>query len=761
MAYNQRRRDFLHVSTSALGLCAFGAGRLGALEELPSQDRHVRGVCEMCSSRCPMEAHVVDGKVRFIEGNHYDALQGSALCARGVAGISQLYDKERLVKPLIRVGERGENRWREASYEEAFEFVSHAMNGIKKRYGAQSVIFSAKNGEHFDQMRYFASAFGSPNTFSHWSSCPIAIETAMHHTFGMKMHRDMEHAQYILNFGHNLFEGIDIALTKPLAALAADAGRKLVVLDPRFSVIAAKADEWYPIAPGSDLAFVLALIHVWIRDEKYDKAFVKAFSVGFEHLVNSTKETTPQWQKSFTGIDTEVVERIANELWRAAPKCIIDWGHKSTTTKAEYQRSRAIMIANVLMGNVEKEGGIFFAKEAKWINAFVGKKVVPEVQTRPFSFQKVPVSRLDKVGTEDKYRFVPHAHGILQAIPQAILEQHPYPIKGWVLSRHNPLVTVANPQKMKQAMAALELIVVNDIYMSETAMMADVVFPEATYLERESGIFNTSLKRPSYSMRNGSVEPIGGTMGVIELFAKLALHVGCYAPYTWKNASEYRLAQTQGDYKLISELSFKGVYTAPIPPLLCLEKTYVENFIEKFPHLVQKKDVQGFFSSPLHQFKTPSGKIEIFSQTIEDVLAEYGVPRAVDMDVRQGYPYVFSSGKTALHTNGHTHNVPALKMMMSENPVWMHPQTAKEHGLKQGDFCYLKNSVDTLKTKVFITEGIRPDTLFAYMGFGRETSNSGKEKGINPSKLLSLEIAPVCGSMITNIGVYILKEKDA
>lgn len=149
--------------------------------------------------------------------------------------------------------------------------------------------------------------------FSHWSSCPIAIESAFEHTFGERLHRDFENANYILNFGHNLFEGLDIPLTKAMAHFSANPSKKLVVLDPRFSVIASKANEWHQIKAGSDLAFVLALLHVWIRDGKYDKKFIEQYTLGFDTLVDSVKETTPQWQQSLTGIDAKVVERIAAE----------------------------------------------------------------------------------------------------------------------------------------------------------------------------------------------------------------------------------------------------------------------------------------------------------------------------------------------------------------------------------------------------------------------------------------------------------------
>ena len=761
MAYRHTRRDFLKTLSLGMTGIASAPSYLGALssQTFKGLDKWVYTVCEMCSSRCLMKARIIDGHhIICLQGNEYASFMGNSLCARGIAGASQLQDKDRLIKPLIRVGKRGENRWKEVSYDEAIEYVALKMNELKAKYGASSILFSSKTGESFEHLRHLAYAFGSPNTFSHWSSCPIAIKTASKHTFGEELNRDYAHADYILNFGHNLFEGIDTPLTKALAQFAANPAKKLVVLEPRFSILAAKAKEWYPIKPGTDLAFVLALLHVWIRDKKYNQAFVEAFTIGFSYLEDALKSTTPKWQEKLTGIDAQVVERIADEIYQASPKCIIDWGHKSTTTPAEYQRTRAILIANVLMGNIEQTGGIYFAKEAEWINALVQKEVALTLES-PFEITKPSVSRIDGAGEKGKHCFVSSKHGILQAIPEAILSQKPYPIKGWVMTRHNPLITVANPKKMQEAMEALELIVVNDIYLSESAMMADVVFPDSTYLEKDEAIVEISDKSPMYTMRNKVLEPIGDTMSYVALFRALALKLHCDQGYKWKGIDDYRLVQTKANQKALEELISKGIYKEAIPELLCLDKAMVDRFVEKFPHLSSLKDAHGLLSGVLKNLKTPSGKIEIFSKQVESIFEDYGVPRAVDMDVAQGYPYTLISGKSAIHTNGHTQNVPYLHMLMPENPLWIHPSTAKAHGLKEGDWCTISNDVDTIKTKVFITEGIRPDTLFSYMGFGRKSPRLGlaNEKGMNPSSVLPLSIAPICGTMITNCGVRIAK----
>lgn len=758
------RRDFLKISSVSTAVAgATGTlGTLGTMGTLSAQNtisgtKTVPSICEMCSTRCHIEGRVENGKLEFIKGLKIGG-NGDSVCARGGSGLSQLYDPQRLVKPLIRVGERGEGKFKEATYEEAFDLIAKRMGEIKNQYGAKSFIFSSKTGVSHNRMVSFANSFGSPNTFSHWSSCPITYEVALEQTVGGGLSRDYGNAKYILNFGHNIFEGVVISWAKGVMKVAQDPSAKLVVLEPRFSVLSAKADEWYAVKPGTDLAFVLALIHVWLRDGKYDKAFVEKYTVGIEKLIESTKDTTPQWQEAITGIKAEVVEKVADEIHKVAPKCIIDWGHKTTTGESEYQRTRAIIIANVLMGNLEKEGGIYFSKNASAVNKAAMMDIAPPLaKVENIPAPKEP--RIDGSGEAGENLFVPKTHGVLTDIPKAILSKTPYEVKGWFMIRHNPLITVANPKEMKKAMATLDFIVVCDVYMSECAQMADVVLPEATYLERDEEVYEASSKAPAYVIRNKMVEPINNTKSAYEIFRTLAKRLGIDSGYTWDTVESYRMAQLKGNETLYKDLVNKGFVNFGIPPLLYIEKKLVDGFVKKYPTAAENVDTDGLMSKFLEELKTPSKKIEIFIEEVEASFPGYGVPGKHDMDVAKGFPYILTSGKTAIHTNGHTQNIPFLNMLMNDNPVWINPITAKKENIKNGDTVYLENNVDKEKAKMFVTEGVRPDTLFVYMGFGRESKELKRTNGmgLSQSKLLPLTKGPICGTMITNVGVKIVK----
>ncbi|MCR4942367.1 MAG: thiosulfate reductase PhsA [Campylobacter sp.] len=757
---NTSRRNFLK-SSAIIGAVTAMPGTLAKLgaNSLEPSEKFVKSYCEMCSSRCPISAKVVGKKNICIEGNELASGSTTSVCARGASGVNQLYDPKRLVKPLIRVGKRGENKWREASWDEALNLVATKMQEIKDKYGPQSVIFTCKSCQTHKLMTNFASSFGSPNCFSHHSICPITYEMVCEQMYGIaKLKRDFANAKYIVNFGHNLFEGIVVSDTKKMAKFIGKKDTKLLVLDPRFSVVASKADEWLPVKPGTDLAFVMALIHTWIKNDTYDKEFIQNFTIGFDKVVEATQDTTPEWAEKICDIKADDIRRIAGEIWAAAPRVIIDFGHNTTTTKAEYMRTRAIMVANALMGNFEVKGGIFGGKKAKAYNKLAGENVCDDI-TNPDKDFKVPkVTRLDFAGEDGKHKFVGRSKGVLMDVADAIMSEKPYPIKGWFNIRMNPLINIAGTNKIREAIDKVEFIVVSDIYMNDMTNLADVVLPESTYLERDEGIEDKSSQKPTYMIRNKVVDPVGDTKDGASIFRELARILKVDGLYKWNNIRDWRMLQAKGNVELLAKLERDGWVTYDVPGILFHEKDSVAKFVKRFPKAAEFVGENGLMDSQMG-VKTPSGKIELFSEQVEKAFPGYGCLNTKDMDVFGGYDLCISSGKTPIHTNGHTQSLPMLNDFMNESPVWINTKTAKRKGLKNGDKVVLSNQFGKQSGTLFVTEGIREDMLFVYHGFGHVAPalENIHNVGINDSVLLSTEEGPVSATMVRNIGVKIAK----
>src|SRR5512143_1623969 len=353
------RRDFLKLGGAGLGALAVGgfmpplaahaARENGQLDA--NGNGYIASMCEMCVLRCGLLAKVKDGRVVKLEGNPDHPHSRGKLCPRGQAGLMNTYDPDRVLTPLIRAGKRGEGKCREATWEEALDLVASKMQAIKQKYGAEAMVFSSTHNLSQVQFENFLQAFGSPNYGTQRSLCFNAMIVSNLMTFGMEEPgRDYSQLKYIILTGRNLAEAISNSETGHLIE-AVDRGAKLVVLDPRFTKTAAKAAEWLPIRPGTDLAFHLALLNVIISENLYNQPFVTSYTSGFDQLAASVTGYTPEWAASLTGIPAETIHRIARESAAASTCALAHNGWRTSNFVNSFQTERAITILNALVGN--------------------------------------------------------------------------------------------------------------------------------------------------------------------------------------------------------------------------------------------------------------------------------------------------------------------------------------------------------------------------------------------------------------------------
>ncbi|WP_234400193.1 thiosulfate reductase PhsA [Shewanella marina] len=716
---------------------------------------YVASICEMCSTRCPISARVVDGKNVFIGGNKEAKAFGGKVCARGGAGHSMLYDPQRIVKPLRRVGERGEGKWQEISWDEAYEMMATNLNDIKQKHGAEAVAFSSKSGSLSGHLFHLAKAFGSPNTFTHATTCPGAYVIAAKAIFGTKLKRDLGNSKYIINFGHNLYEGINMSETRGMMKAQMDKGAKLVVFEPRFSIVADKADEWYAIRPGTDVAVALAMCHVLIEDNLYDKAFVAQYVEGFDEFAKEVKAYTPEWAETISDVPAADIRRITHEYAACAPHACVDFGHRATFTTEEFEMRRALYAANILIGNIERKGGIYLGKKAPAYNKFAGEAVAP-VLAKPGvkNLPKITAKRIDQV--DEQFSMVWSSGGVYQSILDATLEAVPYQLRGWVMSRTNPMQTMTDRNRVVEAMLKLDFIAVCDVYISETAAYADLILPESTYLERDEEIADKSGKNPGYYVRQRVVEVIGDTKPSWQIFKEAGEAMGLGQYFPWQNMETLQLMQVNKDHQLLKQIKDLGFVTYG-QPLMLREPSMVSKFAATYSN-AREMDEDGTYGSAL-SFKTPSGKIELSSTKVEKMAPGRGVIRYRPVELKQADELYFIQGKVAVHTNAGSQNVPMLSQLMSDNAVWIHPVTAGALGIQHGDAITLTSSVGTEKGQALVTPGIRQDTVFAYMGFGSKNKELARAvgKGVHCGNLLPHKTSPVTGMNVHTTGVKLAK----
>ncbi|MFA6757419.1 MAG: molybdopterin-dependent oxidoreductase, partial [Sulfurospirillaceae bacterium] len=276
------RRRFLQgsVALSVLGGVSLTSNQMMATsksdKEIPLRQA-IPTVCEMCVNKCAAFANVHNGVVKSLSPNPHFPKSRNMLCARGVAGVHALYDPDRLKYPLIRTGERGDGKYRRATWEEAYKYISEKLVKIvdEEEDNRSCIGFCAGEGlgEHTFKT-FMANKFGSSNFLNHATICLQTAVSGYALTIGGYGLADLENAKYVIMAGANRAEAILTPDTMDLFKRTRGRGAKLVVVDPRFTNTAIHADDYVAIKPGTDLAFVLALTYVAITEQIYNREYV-------------------------------------------------------------------------------------------------------------------------------------------------------------------------------------------------------------------------------------------------------------------------------------------------------------------------------------------------------------------------------------------------------------------------------------------------------------------------------------------------------
>ena len=440
--------------------------------------RTVYSLCGMCSVRCTIEATVEDGRVVWLQGNPHMKAQGTSLCAKGAAGLALEYDDDqRPQTPLIRMGARGEGRWRRASWDEALDYIADKLKETTEVFGRRGIALSDRGGPFTDLTQTFVQALGSPNYLTHDACCGANAHNASRSLFGfghLELIPDLQRAKHLVLYGRNIVEALMVTEAKAFTAALAR-GMRCTYIDPRATITACKATRYWQVRPNSDYALNLAIIHEVLKREAYDKDFVARHVSGMDYLRAAVRDTTPEWQESHTGVPAGQLRAFVGEIAADAPQVIFNPGWGTARHKQSSLVSRTALILNVLMGNIEIPGGLLLGKSPK----YYGRKGLKRLSAR---LPKVEEPRVDGAGTT-RPQWDP-ALGMLHQLFAAMETAQPYGIGAYFAYRHDPLTGMPDPEATQRALDKLKLLVSIDVRYSETGWYSDVILPESTYLER-------------------------------------------------------------------------------------------------------------------------------------------------------------------------------------------------------------------------------------------------------------------------------------
>jgi len=706
------RRNFLKLSGAAIAatsLAGIGAGTAAAAFHSDNTnvtyDHVVRTMCEQCVWRCGVEAKVNNNHVVKLEGNPEHPHSRGMLCGRGQSGLGMAYDPDRIKYPLIRAGERGEGKFRRATWDEALGVVATAMLDIKKKYGPEAMIFSSTHNLSQPLFENLLYAYGSPNYGTQRSLCFNAMIVANTLTYGMEEPgRDYRPLKYLILTGRNITEAISTSETGDFIDAVAQ-GVKVVYLDPRFTKTAAKATEWLPIKPGTDLAFHLAMLNVIVDEKLYNADFVQKNTVGFEELQKSIGTYTPEWAAPLTEIPADTIRRIAREFAAAGSGALAHNGWRTSNFVNSFQTERAIAILNALVGNW---GTTMFDAGGEGGGIALGTPPQPP-------FPRGHAQRLD--GVPWKYPLVPLKIGVFQEIRDAVLTGQPYQAHGWFIARQNPIMSLPDRAKTIEAFKKMDFIVTVSLIPNDTEWYADVILPESSYLERYDPLL---VVGDQAFLRQPAMPAIGESKSALWIYKQLGEKLGLGDYFQYKDEVDYLNQQLKPLGVTVDDIAEKGYWQAP----------------------ASKETGPGEID-----FNTPSGRIEIASETLRKA-NQPAVPQWQEPLAPPDGSFYLLTGKVGQHSQMSTQNNQYLHKYQDEPRLWMNAQTADRLGLHDHDQVKVKSDAGQVQIALQVTQAIRPDCVYLTPGFGHHSMalKTAYGVGVSDSDLHIAYTDPVSGS---------------
>ncbi|SER82660.1 thiosulfate reductase / polysulfide reductase chain A [Salipaludibacillus aurantiacus] len=721
-----KRRSFLKAGavTAAAAAIPFKLSISDFKEAAENEDvKRIATTCNGCASMCGIYAYMKNGRLWRVEGHPVHLKSKGRLCARGHGMAADLYGKGRVPGPMKKISE---GEFEPISWDQAFKEIGEKLNKINEEHGGNSFLWL----EHGVRGKRYADPLldriGSSNYITHYSTCFSSKTNAWQQMVGGMLNGDHAHAKYMIFEGRNFAGGI-IPNGMNQITKAKENGAKIVVIDPKYSEIAKIADDWIPIRPGSDLALRLAMAHVMISENLYDKAFVKKYVDGFDDYWHENKDKTPEWAEELTGIPADKIREISREFAANAPEAFMEPGwhglhcHYINST----QTAQMGVILNALAGNFYKRGGLMPSANVDF-GEYLHKDIVETEKGQ----------RADGAGIEGQYMTVEPGRGISHTVPDMIADGK---IKSVFIYHFNPLRTAPDPEYQKKIKEA-ELVVSIPVDWNETSVYtADYILPESYYLERTevptavSG--HISHDYPQISIRQQAAEPLHDTKPLIDIMRGVTKAMGYNALYDFTVDDEMKamLEPVGVSPEQLKEAGTVELQTSAVKP--------------EFPVNMQGKPALG----------TYTGKIQ-FSAELFRIDGKKGIPTwippKVEPDRSKADQFRLIHGKQPYHSHHVTSNNPHLVKITEKyngTAVWMNSERAEKLGIKDGDQVTIASDLATKSIPVKVTELIHPECVWissAYGGFSDKLQTS-YNLGVNYNDFIPAMVEPYSGTTMS------------
>ncbi len=470
-------------------------------------DREVDSLCPYCGVGCQVTYKVKDEKIVYAEGRDGPA-NHNRLCVKGRFGFDYLYHRDRLTKPLVRLEHVGKDansqvdpgkpwtHFREATWEEALDRAGLGLKAIRDKYGSRALagFGSAKgsNEEAYLFQKLVRTGFGSNNVdhctrLCHASSVAALMEGLNSGAVSAPFEAALD-AELIIVIGANPTVNHPVAATFIKNAVKQN-GAKLIVIDPRRHGLSRHAYLNLTFKPGSDVALLNALLNVIITEKLYNEGYIAAYTENFEALEANIVGFTPERMAEVCGVDAATLRQVAR-LYAKSRAAIIFWGMGISQHVHGTDNARCLIALALITGQVGRKGtGLHPLRGQNNVQGASDAGLIPMVYPDYQSVQKDEVRRLFE--TFWGQPLDPKAGLTVVEIMNAV---HAGEIRGMYVEGENPAMSDPDLNHAREALARLEHLVVQDLFLTETAFHADVVLPASAFAEKTGTFTNTDRR---------------------------------------------------------------------------------------------------------------------------------------------------------------------------------------------------------------------------------------------------------------------------
>jgi formate dehydrogenase major subunit len=709
--------------------CPTGALMPAQGRGLEPPDRAVDSLCPYCGVGCHLTYHIKDNQIRYVTGRDGPANEGR-LCVKGRYGLDYVHHKHRLTVPLIRRTDAPKHAelnldredpfrdFREASWEEALELAASGLSDLRHSQGPKALagLGSAKgsNEEAYLFQKLIRTGLGSNNVdhctrLCHASSVVALLEMVGSGAVSNPM-SDIAEADLILVIGSNTTENHPVAAS--FLKNAVKAGKTLVVMDPRRTRIARHATHYLQFKPDTDVALINAIMHAVIEQDLVDDEFINQRTEGYTALKDHLQAFSPEAMEKICGIDAATIREVAR-LYASATASIIFWGMGVSQHVHGTDNARALISLALMTGQIGRPGSglhplrgqnnVQGASDAGLIPmVFPDYQRVDDPQARAH-FEQLWGQPLD-----------PDPGLTVVEIMHAITERE---IRGLYIMGENPAMSDPNLNHARQALASLEHLVVQDIFMTETAYYADVILPASAFPEKTGSFTNTDRR---VQLGRQALNPPGQARQDLDIIQQLANRLGLDWDYPHPRDVFNEIRQAMPSMAGISWERLERTQSVTYPCRNDEDPGQAILFADKF--------------------QTPSGRARFIPSpfTHADELPD------------QQYPWVLITGRQLehWHTGSMSRRASVLDQIEPVPVATLHPDELMRLNIQTGDPIELKSRRGKITAFARADSGLQPGQIFLPFCYHEAAANLLTNEALDPVakipefKFCAIQVAP-------------------